>query len=77
MDDGSKLSSSQNALHTRSYNYREVLLLQQTLYSNFKLKSNLFEKTPSQWIIIIPIKQEVSLKEIVMPYMHYTFLYKL
>jgi hypothetical protein len=77
MDDGSKLSSSQNALHTRSYTYSEVLLLQQALYSNFKLKSYLFEKTPNQWIIIIPIKQEVSLKEIVMPHMHYTFLYKL
>ena len=77
MDDGSKIYPTQNALHTLSYTYSEVLLLQQALYSNFKLKSSLFEKTPNQWIIIIPIKQEVSLKEIVMPYMHYTFLYKL
>ena len=42
MDEGSKISSTQNALHTRSYTYEEVLLLQQALYSNFKLKSNLF-----------------------------------
>lgn len=77
MDDGSKLSPYQNALHTRSYTNKEVLLLQQALYSNFKLNSSLHEKTPGQWIIIIPVKQEISLKEIVIPYIHYTFLYKL
>ena len=88
MDDGSKIYPTQNALHTLSYTYSEVLLLQQALYSNFKLKSSLFEKTDNQWIIIIPtpastqltlgrvgaeVKQEVSLKEIVLPYLHYTF----
>ena len=56
---------------------KQVYSYNNNYYSNFKLKSSLFEKTPNQWIIIIPIKQEVSLKEIVMPYMHYTFLYKL
>ena len=35
MDDGSKISSNKNALHTRSYTYREVLLLQQALFSKF------------------------------------------
>lgn len=77
MDDGGKNSSNQTILHTRSYSYNEVLILQEALKLNFKLKTNLYEKVPNQWIIIIPVKQEISLRNIVMPYMHYSFLYKI
>lgn len=82
MDDGGKSSSkTQTILYTRSHTLEEVLLLQEVLKFNFKLKTTdlrygtIYEKVKGQWIIIIPLKQEVSLKDIVLPYMHTSMLY--
>jgi hypothetical protein len=76
-DDGGKDSNNQTILHTRSYTYAEILILQAALSKNFQLRTRVTEKTPGQWIIHIPIKQEVSLRDIVLPYIHYSFMYKI
>ena len=44
MDDGGKSSSNQKILHTRSYMFDEVILLQKVLKDNFKLHSFVYEK---------------------------------
>jgi hypothetical protein len=77
MDDGSKPSKYQTILHTRAYKYEEVLLLTKALEVKFKLKTKLYEKIPGQWVIIIPLNQDTSLKNIVIPYMHSSMLYKI
>ena len=56
-----KSSSNQTILHTRSYTLEEVILLQKVLTDNFKLRTLIYEKTIGQWIIIIHVKQEISL----------------
>lgn len=77
MDDGGKGSNGVMVLHTRSYTLTEVKLLQQVLLNNFNLTSRLSEKTPGQWVIILPVKQLTPLKDIVAPYMNVSMLYKL
>ena len=74
-DDGGKSLHNETILHTRSYTYQEVLLLQSALKNKFNLITRNYEKEPNQWVIIIPLNQETSLKEIVLPYIHYSFLY--
>lgn len=77
MDDGGKGNKNEIILHTRCFLKKEVLLLQEVLKTKFNLKSRIREKTKNQWIIIIPIKQEISIKILVMPYMHVSMLYKI
>ena len=78
MDDGGKSSSNQTILHTRAYMFDEVILLQKVLKDNFKLHSFVYEKTIGQWVIVIPVKQEIPLRKrkIVLPYKHLSMLYK-
>lgn len=76
-DDGGKDTNNQTILHTRSYTHAEILILQAALSKNFQLRTRVTEKTPGQWVIHIPVKQEVSLREIVLPYIHYSFMYKI
>ena len=71
-----KSSSNQTILHTRSYTLEEVILLRKVLTDNFKLRTLIYEKTIGQWIIIIHVKQEISLRDIVLPYMHPSMLHK-
>ena len=75
VDEGKSLSNRTN-LHTRSYTLEEVILLQKVLTDNFKLRTLIYEKTIGQWIIIIHVKQEISLRDIVLPYMHPSMLHK-
>jgi hypothetical protein len=77
MDDGGKGSYGEMNLHTRLFTLEDVQLLQQALADNFKLRTRLIEKTPGQWIIVIPVGQVESLRSIVLPYMHSSMLYKL
>jgi hypothetical protein len=77
MDDGGKSKSNQMVLHTRAFSKKEVILLQNALKVNFKLNSRLEEKEKNQWVIFIPVKQEIPLTEIVKPYMHKSMLYKI
>lgn len=77
MDDGGKSIYNQTILHTRSFSKDEVIILQDVLRTNFKLKSRIEEKVNNQWVIYIPVKQEYSLKDIVKPYMHESMLYKI
>lgn len=60
-----------------AYTLEEIELLRQALLKNFKLRTRIHEKKENQWIIVIPLKQEVSLKKIVLPYIHYSMLYKI
>ena len=76
MVDGGKSSSKQTILLTRSYTLEEVILLQKVLTDNFKLRTLIYEKTIGQWIIIIPVKQEISLRDIVLPYMRPSIFHK-
>ena len=76
MVDGGKSSSKQTILLTRSYTLEEVILLQKVLTDNFKLRTLIYEKTIGQWVIVIPVKQETSLRNIVLPYMHPSMLHK-
>lgn len=75
-DDGNKSFSNQTSLFTQAYSYDDVLLLQNALKVNFKLRTRLNEIKSGQWTIVIPVKQEIPLKEIILPYMHYSMLYK-
>lgn len=77
MDDGGKSKYNQMVLHTRGFSKEDVLLLQNTLKINFKLHSRLEEKVKDQWVIFIPIRQKVSLRDIVKPYIHDSMLYKI
>lgn len=77
MDDGGKNSNGEMILHTRSYTLNDVQLLQSALMINFGLRTRLSEKTPGQWVIIIPVKQVEPLKNIVSMYMCRSMLYKL
>jgi hypothetical protein len=77
MDDVGKSTYNQMILHTRAFNLKEVILLQNVLKENFKLISRLEEKEKNQWVICIPIKQEILLRDIVKPYMYKSMLYKI
>lgn len=77
MDDGSKGSYGEMILHTRAFTLSDVNRLQAVLISVFALRTRLIEKTPGQWVIVIPIKQTTSLRSIVLPYMHPSMYYKL
>jgi len=76
MDDGGKSVHNQTILHTRSFNKEEVEYLQTVLNKNFELRTRLEEKIEDQWVIYIPVRQKVKLKDIVGPYMHESMLYK-
>jgi hypothetical protein len=64
-------------LYSIPFSKNEVIILQDVLRANFKLKSRIEEKVKNQWIIYIPIKQKYSLKDIVKPYMHESMFYKI
>ena len=77
MDDGGKNTYGQTILHTNSFTLLEVQLLQKALLLNFKLRRRLEEKTPDKWIIIIPVRQDIPLYNIVRKYKHKSMMYKL
>lgn len=76
MDDGSITVYKQTLLHTDSYSLDDIHRLQQALLSNFKLRTRLINKRENQWVIAIPVRQEVPLKSIVGAYMHESIKYK-
>lgn len=77
MDDGSFSVHGQTILHTNAYTPAEIILLQQALLINFKLRTRVIQKLPNQQLIAIPVKQEVDLKSIVGSYMHDSMKYKI
>jgi hypothetical protein len=77
MDDGGKTKQNQTVIHTRSFSKEEVIYIQSVLKKNFDLITRLEEKTQDQWIIYIPVRQKIKLKDIVGPYMHKSMLYKI
>ena len=76
MDDGGKSVHNQTILHTRAFSKEDVEYLQTVLNKNFELITRLEEKTQDQWVIYIPVRQKIKLKDIVGPYMHKSMLYK-
>ena len=68
MDDGGKSVHNQTILHTRAFSKEDVEYLQTVLNKNFELISRLEEKTQDQWVIYIPVRQKIRLKDIVGPY---------
>ena len=68
MDDGGKSVHNQTILHTRSFSKEEVVYLQSVLKKNFELVTRLEEKKENQWVIYIPVRQKIRLKDIVGPY---------
>ena len=76
-DDGNLGSYGETNLYCMAYTLEEIELLRQALLNNFKLRTRIHEKKPNQWIIVIPLKQEISLKKIVLSYIHYSMLYKI
>jgi LAGLIDADG DNA endonuclease family protein len=77
MDDGGKGSNGETYLHTRSYTLEEVKLLQDALKIKFELQTRLIQKAPGQWVIVIPVRQVRSLKDIVCTYIHPSMAYKI
>lgn len=77
MDDGGKSVYNQTILHTRSFSLDDVKYLQSVLFENFGLKTRLEEKKKDQWVIFIPVRQNILLKDIVGPFMHESMLYKI
>lgn len=76
-DDGGMGPYGETVLYCQSYSLEEVTLLTNALANNFKFRTRVHEIKPNQRIIVIPVKQIVSLKEIVLPYIHYSMLYKI
>ena len=74
MDDGGITVHKQTVLHTRAFSKKEVM---EVLEKKFSLKTRFEEKEKNQWIIYIPLKQKIKLKDIVGPYMHESMLYKI
>ena len=68
---------NQTILHTRSFSKEEVVYLQSVLEKNFGLRTRLEEKKENQWVIYIPVRQKIRLKDIVERYMHESMLYKI
>ena len=66
-------------LHTNSYTVEELNILQSALSTKFKLKTRLVckDKIKKQWLIVIPVRQEIPLKKIVSVYMHDSMKYKI
>lgn len=62
MDDGGKSIYDQTILHTISYSEEEVILLQNALNINFKLRTHIEKKKINQWVIYIPVIQDIPLK---------------
>jgi hypothetical protein len=57
-----------------------VILLQNALKIKFKLITRIEKKGKNgniQWVIVIPLKQEIPLREIVKSYMCDSMLYKI
>lgn len=81
MDDGGITAYNQTVLHTNSYSADEIALLQSALLANFKLRTRVIIKKEGQWLIAIPVRQEVSLKAIVgrgeAQHMHDSMKYKI
>lgn len=77
MDDGGITAYKQTVLHTRSFCKKEVLFIMEILKKNFNLETRIEEKKKDQWILYIPVKQKVKLKDIVGLYMHESMLYKI
>ena len=77
MDDGSKSVYNQTIIHTRSFIKKDVIFIQNVLMKNFSLTTRIEEKKKDQWVIFIPVKQKVKLKDIVGSYMHNSMLYKI
>lgn len=77
MDDGGITVHKQTVLHTRAFSKKEILYITKVLEKNFDLNTRIEEKEKNQWIIYIPKKQKIPLKNIVGPYMHETMLYKI
>ena len=76
MDDGGKSVYNQTILHTRAFMLEDVKYLQFILSENFGLVTRLEEKKKDKWVIFIPVRQVIKLKDIVGPYMHESMLYK-
>lgn len=78
MDDGAKGNRGETILHSESFTLQEVNMLQQALLTNFSLRTRLIEKYPGQWVIVVPLKQEVKpLREIVSQYMCVSMMHKI
>lgn len=61
----------------RAFIKEDLFLFQNALKLNFKLKTRLDMKKENQWVIVIPVKQEIHLKDIVEIYMHSDMIYKI
>jgi hypothetical protein len=60
-DDGSLSSHNQTVLHTDGFTLSDVNVLRAVLLDRFKLRTRIVEKRPGQFLILIPVRQEVSL----------------
>lgn len=77
MDDGGKSTNGDLILHTRAFTLNDVSKLCDALNSNFGLTTRIYEKTPGQWVIIIPKINSSKLKNLVAHYICPSMLYKL
>lgn len=76
MDDGGINAYKATQLNTDSFTLEDIHILQEALHNNFQLRTRLIEKRSNQWMIVIPIRQTVSLSSIVGGYMHPSMRYK-
>lgn len=77
MDNGGLQIHNQIILPIRAFEKEDVILPQNTLKKIFSLNSRIEEKVKNQWVIYIPVKQEIPLKTIIIPYMVNSMLYKI
>lgn len=77
MDDGGKSTNGDIILHTRAFTLNDVNKLRDALSSNFGFTTRIYEKTPGQWVIVIPKVHSEDLKSLVAHNMCPSMLYKL
>lgn len=68
IDDGHRSFYNQTVLNTNSFTYPEISLLQEALFENFGLHTRTTQKRPGEYLIHIPVKQSIPLKDIVGKY---------
>lgn len=78
MGDGNYLSERNVIrIYTNSFTKENVDLLSNIIYSNLYIKNKVVHDRNNQYIIIIEKESINHTRETILPYMHYSMLYKL
>lgn len=78
MGDGSLQSDNETIiLHTQSYTYDENILLSTELNEKFGFETKVISHKQKYWVIKFSSKDGPTLRQMIKPYMHISFSYKI